>query len=110
MTSEALRDLVIDALEELKGRDILYPAGRGHHRYHRLHGLCQWHVEPSRQSTCQQCRRNGQRTGCRYPSASKVVRANEWVLVDLGDVLVHVMQSDTRKFYDLERLWTEISV
>ena len=30
-----------------------------------------------------------------------------WVLVDYGDVLVHVMQDDARRFYDIEALWAD---
>ncbi len=30
---------------------------------------------------------------------------DDWVLVDAGDVIVHLMSSEAREFYDLESLW-----
>jgi len=33
--------------------------------------------------------------------------SGEWILIDLGEVLVHVMQPAVRQYYNLEELWTK---
>jgi ribosome-associated protein len=36
------------------------------------------------------------------------LRDLQWVLVDYGDVVVHVFHDDTRRFYDIERLYRDV--
>jgi ribosome-associated protein len=41
------------------------------------------------------------------PMAIEGLDDGRWVLIDYGDVMVHIFQEEVRKFYDLEGLWIE---
>ncbi len=40
------------------------------------------------------------------PSGVEGEQGSEWILVDLGDIIVHAMQPAVREYYQLERLWS----
>lgn len=107
MTPEALRDLVVDTLKDLKGRDIvtLSVADLTEITDYMIlaSGTSNRHVKSLVDKLVVAAKDAGQ-----PPRGVEGRETNEWVLVDLGDVLVHVMQAETRKFYDLERLWQDI--
>lgn len=44
----------------------------------------------------------------RSPLRTEGVREQQWVLVDYGDVVVHVFLSEIREFYEIERLYTDV--
>ena len=41
------------------------------------------------------------------PLRTEGYNSSSWILVDYGNVVVHVFTKDTREFYDLERLWAD---
>ncbi|MEJ2130562.1 MAG: ribosome silencing factor [Gammaproteobacteria bacterium] len=104
MTPTALRDTVVQALEDLKGRDVV--ALDVSHVTDVMDfmviasGTSNRHVKALVDSVVESSKERGVR-----PMGIEGRETAEWVLVDLGDVVVHVMQPRAREFYDLERLW-----
>lgn len=104
MTSDKLRDLALTALDDAKGQDILALDVTA------TSSITDWMVLASGtsnrhvKSLVDRLVEAAKDAGC-APLGVEGRELNEWVLVDLGDVVVHVMQVETRAFYDLERLW-----
>ena len=109
MTPEALRDLVVGALDDRKGRDTVALDVRGATNITDymviVSGTSSRHVKALVDEVVSAASDSGNR-----PRGVEGQQTCEWVLIDLGDVLVHVMQAKTREFYDLERLWSDLPV
>lgn len=103
--AEALLEQVHAAVEEIKARDTVEIDVRGRT------SVCDYMVITSGTSSrhvksiADEVVKFAKRLGVQ-PLGVEGEREAEWVLVDLGDVVVHVMLPRVREFYALERLWT----
>ncbi len=100
-----LRDTLIAALEDLKAVDIREIDVRGKTSITDLiivaSGTSSRHVK----SIADEVQRKAKDAGAAMLGVEGE-REGEWVLVDLGDAVVHVMLPKVREFYGLERLWS----
>jgi len=105
MQIEELKDLVIAALEELKAVDIkvLDVEGKASFTDRMIiaSGTSSRHVKSMADNVVMRAKEKGVEL-----LGMEGETTGEWILVDLGDVVVHVMQPEVRDFYNLEKLWT----
>jgi ribosome-associated protein len=106
MNLETLQNTVIHALENVKGREIEI-LETGH-----LTPLFERMIIASGDSN-RQARALARQVADKVREAGGEVLSvegedgGEWVLIDLGDLIVHVMQPETRRYYNLEELWRD---
>jgi ribosome-associated protein len=106
MNTEELKKIVVDALEDRKGVDIKVLDVRGKSSVTDIlviaAGNSTRQVKALADNVVEKAKEHGMR-----PLGVEGERESNWVLVDLGDVVVHVMLPETRDFYNLEKLWGE---
>ena len=104
MQAEEAKEHIIDALDDLKARDIqaIFVGD--------VTSVADWmiiasgtsnrHVKSLGDHVNVSLKEKGLR-----PIGVEGEDSAEWMLVDFGDVVVHIMMPETRRFYDLESLW-----
>jgi len=104
MTPETMKKAVVAALEDIKGRDIVvlnvkkltsmtdYMIIASGESTRQVNALARNVVEKLKERGAEVVGVEGEDTG-------------EWVLVDLGNIIVHVMHPAVREYYNLEELW-----
>jgi len=105
-STEDLKAIVLVALEDAKANDVRQLDVR------RLTDITDWMVVASGTSTrhvlalADHVRTQVKAQGL-SPIGTEGESGSDWVLLDYGDVVVHLMLPDTRGFYDLEGLWDD---
>jgi ribosome-associated protein len=104
MKLEETKQVTIEALEDVKARDIVVLDTS------RLSSLFECMIIASADST-RQAKAMANRVQERIKDRGAGVlgvegeREGDWILVDLGSVIVHIMHPATRNYYNLEELW-----
>lgn len=106
MQPEAIKKLALQALDELKAENIVVLDVRNHASFtdymifasgrstRHVKSIANEVVESAKKASLELLGIEGEDVG-------------EWILIDLGDVIAHIMLPDTRQFYELEKLWGE---
>jgi ribosome-associated protein len=104
ITSEELRDLVVEALEDLKAGNVSVLDVRGRTSITDIMVIATGTSTRQVKALADNVRIKAAAQGCK-PIGVEGEQYGEWILVDLGDVVVHVMLPEIRDFYSLEKLW-----
>ncbi|MBS0496287.1 MAG: ribosome silencing factor [Gammaproteobacteria bacterium] len=106
MNSEKLVPIIVDALEEIKAHDIDVI------NVSKITSMFEFIIIASADST-RQTKALANNVQEKAKAAGRKVhsvegeQSGEWVLVDLGDVVVHIMLPAVREYYNLKALWSE---
>ncbi|UTF59794.1 MULTISPECIES: ribosome silencing factor [Gilvimarinus] len=103
--TEQVMPILLEALDDLKAKDVQQVDVRGKSDVMDTlliaSGTSKRHVKSLAGNAVEDAKKAGFQ-----PLGVEGLEGGEWVLVDFGDIVLHVMMPETREFYDLEKLWS----
>jgi ribosome-associated protein len=100
-----LANILVDAVAEKKGSDILLLDISSQAVFADYFLLCTGDTEPQLRALSQSALGSAKQNAGASPRGTEGAPADGWVLLDFGDVVVHLFSPRQREYYDLESLW-----
>lgn len=109
ISPKQLLDLAVQAADEKKAMDIVALDLKGISLIADYFVICHGNSDIQVQSIATEVRKQAQEAGVDIKGIEGMDTAR-WVLMDLGDVIVHIFHRDEREYYNIERLWSDAKV
>ncbi len=104
--SDQLTEIVLSALDDVKGKDIVTLDVSAMTDVTDTLVVASGSSSRQVKALAENVIEQGKKAGIRPLGVEGLDGAAEWVLVDYGDLVLHVMLPATRDFYELEKLWS----
>ncbi|CAM3440294.1 ribosome silencing factor [Marinicrinis lubricantis] len=109
MKSDQLMQKVVKAIEDKKGHNIVTLNLQGISLIADYFVICHGNSDTQVQAITNEIKKTADAEGVTVRGVEGMDTAR-WVLVDLGDVVVHVFHREDREYYNIERLWSDAKV
>lgn len=109
VSPEDIRSQLVKAVEDKKAFDIISLNLESISLVADYFIICSGNSDVQVQSIAQEVKKQADLLGIRIKGIEGMDAAR-WVLIDLGDVVVHIFHRDEREYYNIERLWSDAKV
>jgi ribosome-associated protein len=109
--TENLTNAIIDGIREKKGEDIVLMGLKNiPNAVAEYFIICHGNNTPQVQAIAESVLETADKKTGEDPWHKEGIQNAEWILLDYVNVVVHIFREDTRKFYQLEKLWADAEI
>lgn len=109
IASDELMNVVVGAAEDKKAMNVMALNLKGITLLADFFVICHGNSDVQVQAIATEVKKRAEESGI-HVRRTEGYDSARWVLVDLGDVVVHVFHRDEREYYNIERLWSDAKV
>lgn len=108
VTEQELNDLIIDAIQDIKGKNIIkLDLSELHDAPTNTFIICEGESTTQVKAISENIKLRLKKELGEYPVNSEGQESSTWICIDYFNTVVHVFYPETRKFYELEELWSD---
>lgn len=108
VTEQELNDLIIDAIQDIKGKNIIkLDLSELHDAPTNTFVICEGESTTQVKAISENIKLRLKKELGEFPINSEGQESSTWICIDYFTTVVHVFYPDTRKFYELEELWSD---